>query len=118
MKLIRILCLILACVLVFGSLVGCGKKKQEEETQPEVYTFDAYVFERNSSSILVGPMSGELEISAAMDKGILLNIHMLDGSSLDWLEPGMLIRVTYNGMITYSIPAKIAGVISVEVLED
>ena len=117
MKFIRVFSLLLAMLLMVGSFAACGKKSQQSAEPNDPY-FDAVVFAVNSNQVHVGPLSGELEMSAAADKGILINKTMLDGSSLDWLEPGMLIRITYNGMITYSIPAQINGVIHVDVLED
>ena len=105
----------LSVLMMAGTLLACGKK--EEPTEPETFVFDAYVFQVNNSSVLVGPVSGEKEIAAAADKGLLLNRETLSGESLDYLEPGMLIRVTYNGVITYSLPAQIPAVLRVEILE-
>ena len=125
MKNLRFLAVIAAMMLMVGMLTACQiPKVQPSDTAPSVthtpkeYTFDAIVLAVSEEAVLVGPMSGEAEIIAATEHGILLNPMLQNGDSIPQLEVGMIIRVTYNGIITYSIPAQINGVHSVEVLEE
>ena len=118
MKIVRLMCLLLAVLMVAGMVSACGKKSQEETQAENDYCFEAWVLTVSNRGVMVGPVEDGVEMAAAGDSGILLNIEMLNGVSLDSLKPGMLIRVTYDGKITYSYPAQINGIINVEILDE
>ena len=124
MKNLRFLAVIAAMMLMVGMLAACqAPEAQPSDSAPSVthtpkeYSFEAIVLAVSEWRILVGPMTGEAEIIAATEHGIVLNPKLQNGDTIPQLEVGMIIRVTYNGIITYSIPAQINGLYSVEILE-
>ena len=118
MKKLRVIAVLTVICCMMGMLAAC---QVPEETEPsytgEVYTFEAIVYEVSPGKIHVRPVSGETEMAAAADKGLIINDTLWNGDKVTGLEKGMQIRVSYNGVITYSLPARISGVISVEILK-
>ena len=120
MKKLRLIAFATAIFLSAGLFAACQAPEAETPTTvtPIVYSFDALVLEISENGVRLCPLSGEAEIQAGGDQGIMLATQLRDGSSIPELEKGMLIRVSYNGIITNSLPAQINGVIGVEILEE
>ena len=84
----------------------------EEEEISE--TFDATVMNVTTSSFLVTPLEGESELSIS-DK-IYVNKSDLDSEMIAGIIEGSVIRITYDGMVEETYPAKIPNVYKIEYL--
>ena len=86
----------------------------EKESSPDSVTFEAKVLEAKDGYFLVEPVEGSWELNSA-DK-IEVPVEHLDAG----LEPqaGDIIKITYNGEIQESYPARISEVFGVEIVEE
>lgn len=111
----RLFTIILALTLVF-SIVGCGNQNDDstqagKPTNSEV-CFDARIIEVHDTYFLVEPVEGSAELNSS-DK-----IEVANKSIDSPLVPGVgsLLRITYDGMIQETYPARIANVYKIELL--
>lgn len=94
---------ILAVIFIFSQATG--------QKEPE-YTFEASVLEVNENAVLVEVTGGDMTPGEAE----LLTESWKD-KKLPALEPGMKIKVGFDGMSTRSLPPQVPGVISIETIK-
>lgn len=108
MKRLFILILAIACIV---GLVGCDKL-DIDSAQDAQCSFEAHILEIHDTHFLVEPVKGSSE-SRSADK-----IEVTNKNIDSPLVPGVgsLLKITYDGMIQETYPARITNVYKIEIL--
>lgn len=107
----RILSVILS-LMVFLSVTGCDNKDEQTLPKPQGKIFEAIVKEVADEGFLVMPVEGSQECGAAMEVGLLV----LRKDGMPNAKVGDRVRIDYDGVITRSIPGRLYGVYSMNII--
>lgn len=116
----KLLCYILAVLLMAALLIGCSQKPTDEG---DAATFMAEVLEIHDNSILVEPAPESKELASADKIAIAVgeNTRLLsDGNAiaLSDIAVGSIIEIFYDGAIAESYPAQINSASQINLLKE
>lgn len=103
-------------ILMFTVLTGCSGSEKSNGS-----SFVATVLENNNSSLLVEPKEGSNELKSADKIVVYMKDADLVGSddgkiTVEDIEPGMQVKISYNGGIAESYPAQLQGCYRIKLL--